>query len=361
MIHPTDIVDAAPDPFRFYATLPGDDLDLSPNWPDVDLLSTGAAVARDATEDTLNHLALGLLGLRGAPLPDGFDWIALADACSLAYARQLGPDGHRPLRMRLARAVYMLRDRIDHSLPNDADILGERRFPPGYAWDWMPLADGDAVIDCGTGDNLHRFGTDGGEREGLRLGLPTQLDRLTDGRIAVGSSYSEGWNAWSSAKGAESQARSHPVVLAFEHGGERLELGVDGALRRDGGATEAARLPLGSVGRARHINDLMIAMDWSEAGWMFVLDLRDMTCRRVSSAPVILVNDICRLGDSYFMVDKMHGRVFAFDLDFRFREARMKFGKGFGRLYDPIAIRAHQGLLHVLSWVTGSLVTIRPF
>ena len=361
MIHPADIVDAAPDPFRFYTTLPGDDLNLSPDWPTIDLLSAGAAVARDATEDTLNHLALGLLGSRGTPLPAGFDWFALAYACSLAYARQLRPDGRRPLRMRLVRAVYMLRDRLDAFAPNDMEILAERRFPRGYAWDWIPLADGDAVIDCGNGDNLHCFDSDGGERLGLRLGLPTQIDQLADGRIAIGSTYSDGWHAWNDADGAKSHTRPHPVALLLEHGGERLELGVDGVLRRSGGTVEVTRLPLGAVGRARHIGDLLIAMDWSEAGWMFVLDLGDMTCRRVSSAPVILVNDICRLDDSYYLVDKMQGQVFAFDLDFRYRESRMKFGKGFGRLYDPIAIRAHEGFLHILSWVTGSLVTIRPF
>ncbi|SBW09732.1 hypothetical protein KL86APRO_12661 [uncultured Alphaproteobacteria bacterium] len=356
---PQDILDLSADSFVFYNVLPGDVQDLSADWPSVDLVRVGdLALKQQPDEATLDKLALGLMALRGEPLPESVDWAALAETCARLYARQLQPDGQRPLRMRLARATFMLHDVLDRNRPDDTEILAQQTFPQGFVWDWLPLEHGTLIADSRQENIHHDVG--GIVRSSQRLGLPTQIDALPDGCAGIGSCYSGGWYSWKPGEEGRHHPRETSVVMVFPHDGQLAELSSDGTVRSETG-TVLTRLPIRKVWCARHIDGRVFASDWSEPGVLCVLDLGNMLCERISCAPVIQVNDICRLGESYYLVDKMHGRIFAFDSGFRFREARMKFGKGFGRLYDPIAIRAHQGLLHVLSWVTGSLVTIRPF
>ncbi|WP_337996584.1 hypothetical protein [Oleispirillum naphthae] len=356
---PKDILDLSVDPFVFYNLLPGDVQDLSTDWPSIDLGRAGdSALKQPPDEASLDTLALGLMALRGKPLPDSIDWAALAETCARLYARHLRPDGRRPLRMRLARIAFMLHDILDRDRPDETEILAQQAFPQGFVWDWLPLEEGTLIADSRRKNVHHEVG--GAVRSSQRLGLPTQIDALPDGRVGIGSCYSDGWYAWKPGEKGHHHPRETAVVMVFPHDGRLSELSSDGTVRAETGAV-LAHLPIRKVWCARHIDGRVFASDWSEPGVLFVLDLRSMICDRVSIAPVILTNDICRLGDSYYLVDKMRGRVLAFDLDFHFREARLRFGKGAGRLYDPIAIRAHQGLLHVLSWVTGSLVTIRPF
>jgi hypothetical protein len=359
VLHPSDITGATKDTFRFYNLLPSDDYTLAPDWPRLDLRTAGEAVARGATIETLDALTLCLLASREAPLPGDVDWTSIADACARGYSRELGPNGQRPLRMSLARANFMLRDLLDLELANDCEILEERRFEQGFVWDWLPLTDGEVIADSRQ-ENIHHLAC-GHSRPSVRLGLPTQVDPLSDGRIAVGSCYSDGWHAWNVAGQPESFARVRPVVLVFEHGGHCWELDVDGVIRCDGSKAPVVRLPIRAVWCARRIGDFVFASDWGDAGMLAVFDLRDQTCHRISSGPVLLTNDICWLHDQYYVLDKMQGRVFAFDESFSFRQSRMRFGKSAGRLYDPISIRPHLDNLHVLSWITGSLVTIRPF
>lgn len=359
VLHPSDVAGAENDTFRFYNVLPSDDYELAADWPRADLCTVGRAAARSASVESLDALALALLALRDERLPGDLDWAALADACAEGYSRQLRPDGSRPLRMGFARANFMLRDVLDRGLGNDGDILDERRFEQGFVWDWLPLAEGEVIADS-RHENIHHLGCRR-PRPSVRLGLPTQIDPLSDGRVAVGSCYSDGWHAWDTDGTPESFARARPVVLAFDHDGEILELDVDGVIRRGGDGQVLVRLPIQAVWCARRVGDMVFASDWGDAGTLALCDLRKMICHRISSRPVLLTNDICWHHDQYYVLDKMQGRVFAFDENFSFRQSRMRFGKSAGRLYDPISIRPHLDNLHVLSWITGSLVTIRPF
>lgn len=364
VLHPADVTAAPADSFRFYGLLPSDTYDLAADWPIADLrqmaaLAQGQLQRRIVEPQTLDHLALALLAHRLAPLPDGLDWLALADACAHGYAEQLRPEGQRSLRMRLMRLNFMLRDLLDCGCPDDAEIVTERRFEQGFVWDWLPLANGQVIADSRQ-QNVHHLEICAPQVP-QRLGLPTQIDALSDGRVAVESCYSDGWFAWSPNASAQFFPRQRPIVLVFEQDGERFELDADGAVRRGDEAAIRVQLPIRHVWCARRVGELVVASDWSEAGWLVVLNLQTWRAERISSGPVLLTNDICEMDGCYYLIDKMQGRVFAFDRDFSPLGARLRFGKGPGRLYDPIAIRAYQGHLHVLSWITGALATIRPF
>lgn len=364
VLHPADVTAAPADSFRFYGLLPSDAYALASDWPKGDLrqmaaLAQGQLQRRIAEPQALDQLTLGLLAHRAAPLPDGLDWLALADACARGYADQLRPEGQRNLRMRLMRLNFMLRDMLDQGRSDDAQMVGERRFEQGFVWDWLPLADGQVIADSRQ-ENLHHLEACA-PQSSQRLGLPTQIDPLNDGQVAVESCYSDGWFAWSTNAPAQFFPRPRPIVLVFEQDGERFELDADGAVRCGEEAAIRLQLPVRSVWCARRVGERVVVSDWSEAGCLVVLDLLSWRAERFASGPVLLTNDIAEIGGRYYLVDKMQGRVFAFDQDFSPLGARMNFGKGPGKLYDPIAIRAHQGHLHVLSWITGALVTIRPF
>lgn len=358
LLRPADVT-AEADSFHFYGLLPGDPYELSADWPSLDLGAEARSAQRDLADTAaLDRVTLALLAHRAAPLPDGLDWQGLADACTRSYARQLQPDGRRALRMRLGRVNFMLRALLDLERADDAAILTERRLEQRFPWDWLPLPEGELVA-ASQELNLHYMRA-GQTPVAMRLGLPTQLDALADGRVAIGSCYSDGWQAWG-GKAPEVFTRPRPVVLVFEQDGERYELDADGAVRRSGNTEMWAQMPLRAVWRARRLGSRVVAADWGEAGSLAVLDLDTWRCGKIGTGPVLITNDICELDGRYYLIDKMQGRVFAFDLDFSPLGARMHFGKGYGKLYDPISIRVHQGNLHVLSWITSSLVTIRPF
>ena len=72
---------------------------------------------------------------------------------------------------------------------------------------------------------------------------------------------------------------------------------------------------------------------------------------------------LLRLDDDLYVVDKQQGHIFKFDPEFRPVSRQCGFGRGPGRLFDPIVIHpAPDGTrLQVMNWVPGSIVTVPRF
>ncbi|MDO8877149.1 MAG: hypothetical protein Q7V40_13730 [Pseudolabrys sp.] len=336
---------------------------LGADWPSLDLKDLGGRLDGvtfgSLVEEDIDPLSLALLALGENSLPPGIDWHGIATQLSLLYAFHLKPGGERRARMRAARANFYLRDRIDAEAPECPDLIDERRFPQPFVWDWLPLPEGELVADSSELNVSYR-GRDGAAAS-ARMGLPTQIDSLGSGRYSLSSCYSDGWYEWTGPDCHEFHGHPRPVVLVFAvHGGVHF-LDRDGAIYRAGTGEKVARIGVEAVWRARLVGTNIYISDWGDPRVLTVVDTNTWSYDRIGTGPVLLTNDICKIGDRFYVIDKMQGRVFSFDDGFKPLDARMSFGKGRGELFDPITLRVHQGNLCVLSWLTGALATIRPF
>ncbi|MCX7164732.1 MAG: hypothetical protein NTV11_00470 [Rhodocyclales bacterium] len=351
--------------FQYYRLLPSDGLALAADWPAADLQAIGGILSapggvEQGNEADIDALGFALLAHGAKPLPDGVDWKSLADRLSLLYARQLKPDGSRALRMKAARANFFLRDLLDISADKDDTAFHERRFPDGFVWDWLPWNDGEIIADSRS-ENIHYRSSPERDWQSLSVGLPTQMDIVSAGSVAVTSCYSDGWYKWAPGDSAKLFPHHCPVVLAFDFQGDCFFLDRYGAVFCEGHRQPLVRLPVDTVWRARLVDGKVFVSDWSEPRRLTVLDTDGWQISVIDSGPVLLTNDLCKVGETYYVIDKMQGRVFSYDANFVPKGARMSFGKGAGCLYDPITLRFHQGNLCVLSWLTGALTEMSPF
>lgn len=351
--------------FQYYQLLPSDGLALEDDWPAADLVGIGTSLSlpggvERGNESDIDALVFALLAHGAMPLPDGVDWKSLADRLSLLYANQLKSDGSRALRMKAARANFFLRDLLDISMCSTAAILHERRFPDGFVWDWLPWTGGEIIADSRNRNIHYRPGPER-DWQSVSMGLPTQMDIVEGRRVAVTSCYSDGWYKWTPDDRAQFFEHHCPVVLAFDFQGDGFFLDRHGAVFREGYPQPHVRLPVDTVWRARLVDGRVFVSDWSEPGRLSVLDTDGWQISAIDSGPVLLTNDLCKVGETYYVIDKMQGRVFSYDANFVPKGERMSFGKGAGCLYDPITLRFHQGNLCVLSWLTGALTGISPF
>jgi len=357
-------VNAEESSFSFYEYLPSDDLSLDSDWPSLDLIQVARAISildsYSVVESGIDLLSCGLLAHGSNPLPVGFDWLFLADQLSILYMRQFGSGGSRRLKMKAARANFLLRDLIDLDVNRPEQVVGYRRFGRCYPWDWLPLDSGEILVDSAPEFNV-RFETAQGKKTGFRLGLPTQIDMLTTERLSVTSCYSNGWYQWCLGGIPSWCPHLRPVVLVFCFQGETYCLDNAGYVFLLGDELPHLRLPVASAWRARFVDGKVFVSDWSAPRRLTVLDTDGWQISVIDTAPVLLTNDLCKVGDTYYVIDKMQGRVFSYDSNFSPKDSRMSFGKGPGCLYDPIALRFHRGNLSILSWLTGALTEIRLF
>lgn len=362
-LKPADILDDSNGSFGYYQLLPGDRPSLGADWPRIDLKELGGRLDGvtfgSLAEADIDALSLALLALGENGLPPDIDWEGIATQLSLLYAFHLKPGGERRVRMKAARANFYLRDRIDAALLLCLDLIDERRFQRPFVWDWLPLPEGELVADS-TDLNVSYRSTDGATAS-ARMGLPTQIDSLGGGRYSLSSCYSDGWYEWVGPGRHQFHRHPRPVVLVFAAQDEAYFLDRDGVIYRAATGAEVVRIGVEAVWRARLIDTSLYISDWGDPRILTVVDTNTWSYGTVGTGPVLLTNDICKINNRLYVIDKMQGRVFSFDDQFRPLDARMSFGKGHGKLFDPITLRVHQDNLCVLSWLTGALATIRPF
>jgi hypothetical protein len=262
--------------------------------------------------------------------------------------------------MKAARANFLLRDLIDLDVNRSEQVLGYRSFGKCYPWDWLPLDSGEVLVNSAPEFNVLFQRAPGGQ-DGFRLGLPTQIDMLGTRRFSVTSCYSNGWYQWCLGDNPTWHSHLRPVVLVFYFQGETYYLDNAGYVFLLGSELPYLRLPVASAWRARFVDGKVFVSDWCAPRRLTVLDTDGWQISVIDTGPVLLTNDICKAGDTYYVIDKMQGRVFSYDSNFSPKDSRMSFGKGVGCLYDPIALRFHRGNLNVLCWLTGSLTEISLF
>jgi hypothetical protein len=313
-----------------------------------ELLATPVATWDEFELDRLaNHLLHG-----GKAVPDA-DTVGIADAVSLRYASLLaGAKRDRSVRMKLQYVNFLLREKIDRdrTVQAPSQVLGDS--PP---WDWLPLLDGELVIFSGT-ENLHWRRPSGTARHSV--GLPSQLDPLPGGRVSIGSIFSNGGAIWDDGR-IELLTHDVPVVLQVELPNGAFIVDYRGHVYRRGTRERVAQFPAGEISKARLVGDTIYAFDWSAPHVLLALHTGPWNVERHILPDVLLGNDLCpRPGGGYYVIDKQQGYLFSFDPSFRLQEKALGFGRSDGRLFDPISLRLHAGRVHVVNWVSRTMVSL---
>lgn len=350
------------DPLVFYDILPSDGWSVRglPEKPVIgDLVDRLLAATVDTVaEGDLDLIRAALLG-GGADQERDERLTALADHASRLYSRLLeGGKSRRPLRMKLQQLNFFLRDWLDRDVDVVRDVQGETLLGAPAPWDWLDLEGGGRLLLISGPDNVrwHWQGKSGGQS----CGYPSQLDLIAPGRISIGSIFSNGADVFDN--GTIDHVEHHrPIVLMFSMAAELWAVDYDGHVFPIGDHAAGVKLPIRQVDRARRIGDRLYLSDWTAPGVIVVVELGSLACRVQALPGILLLNDICEGAKGFYAVCKQQGNVFAFDHAFMPRGERLGFGRGKGRLFDPLTVRCSGDQLQVLNWITGSLILLKAF
>jgi hypothetical protein len=357
------LFDQVTDPTEFYDLLPTDGRQI--DLPHLAGNSWGTLFNAlfDTTFDTiaqsqLDELAVFLLQTIDPDIPRR-QLRALADHFSMLYVQALHERTENVRKkMSVQRLNFFLRSILDARVPpvpraREAKLF--RRCP----WDWA-IQEKTTIYVVSRRPNLV-VQQDGEERH-LQLGLPTQVDVIDEGQFSIGSFYSNGGYRFSNG-GVEFVPHNAPIVLQFRFDGRQWFLDSQGRLFDGSTGTILSAAPTSHVTRARRFGRLLYVMDWTVASVIHTFDLVQQSWRTRTIPGVFLPNDLLRLDDDLYVVDKQQGHIFKFDPEFRPVSRQCGFGRGPGRLFDPIAIHAAPDgtRLQVMNWVPGSIVTVPRF
>lgn len=362
---PSEIINSTYNSLDYYSVFPGGDFTLSADWPSYDLTEIAKQLdvvgsIESAPASIIDGLTLALLAHGAQRLPPEFEWDVLADRLALLYIRGFRNPDSRQLRMKAQRANYYIRSMIDLGAAPDCEIVEERRIDVRNPWDFQYVDGGEIYVGSGDGANIF-LNTGYFGRTSFRLDMPTQIAKLSEERIAFCSCYQNGWYELEQGQRPFYYPHDRPVVLVFTKNDEEYFLDVDGGIFSKISRQMVLRLPVHIAWRARCIGGFVFVSDLSAARSLVVLELDGWEVSRVNTGPVLLTNDLCVAPGGYYLIDKMQGRVYLFDDEFRFMRARLAFGLGYGFLTDPIAICMYKDDIHILSWLGDRLTVVRQF
>jgi hypothetical protein len=312
--------------------------------------------AQQPDPNDLNILAALLLG-QGDRLHPPDLWSKLAELLSLWMANELTGNGNRLLRMQAARLNYYIEALISNSEDYQNSILAEHNLPGSKPWDYVEHQESSWWISSGS-PSLYRQNQQ--DIQTWHLALPTQLDPLPDGRLAVGSIYSHG-AMLGNGHNWQRLEHSEPVPLVFQHEKHLYFLDHFGRIWRDSPREYILSAACRQVHFARYSDGRVYCLDNSDYGHITIIEMGTNSYRRQSVLPVRVCNDITFGVSCYYLIDKQQGSVFKFDQSFTFLSRVLSFGRGKGCLLDPVAIHADSEKISIVSWLSNKLTTIGLF
>lgn len=357
-----DFSNATPDSLTWYDLLPGDAIRIHDIPDSRSVLALARCLLHDPAETaapTMDLLTARLLNGEGEGI-DLAEWPALTTRLSQWMSNNLTALGSRPLRMRAQRLHYSIQSLLDRAEDPEAThlVLHEETLIGNKPWDQLKH-DGAQWWISSDELNIHRR-TANAHVSDWRHGIPTQIDCLADGRLAFGTLYSNG--AWlTDGTSWTLLAHDRPVVLVFSHARELLFLDHDGCLVRVHDRAPLLRVPCRQVHFARYFGGTLYCMDNGDFGHLTLCDLHTGRCTHQLTWPVMVCNDLTVTPSHLYLIDKQQGSVFKFDREWHYLRRALKFGKGTGRLIDPVSIRVAGDHLQVLSWLSARITYLKLF
>ena len=305
-----------------------------------------------ALDDFQNALLNGAVGQF-----EKSELLSLADQLALQYVEALANEQcPRRKRMSIQRLNYFLRAILDRDVPiyagSSVKKLG-RKCP----WDWIERGAESVYVTSEEQNVVYRTGK--GEESHFRLGLPTQVDDIDGYSYSVGSTYSPGYYCLN-ACGVTHIPHDRPVLIGFEVDGVRMFLDADGNIVEQTSGECSVRLGISPVSKARVAAGFLYIMSWVRASLLYQVDLSTWEIHQIHLADMFLVNDIMLMGNKYYLIDKEQGNLFEYDTTFSLNRRLLGFGRGAGRLFDPIAVRGSLTgcCVDILNWVPGTIVSV---
>ncbi len=354
------LLDLNLDPLTFYNILPTDDLisdkeaqDL--NWGDLPARLLQYKFEK-LNETDLEHATILLSSKKAFELSKE-QMSDLADHFSREYIDCLRSNNQdRKKKMFVQRLNFFLRSLID----SDAGIpegSQSTSLPYQCPWDWIQRDKTSIYIVSEEKNVVLR--KDNIDLNAVRLGLPTQVDDIDGTWFSIGSHYTPGGYMMSES---ETRPVNHeqPIVLIFEHRNKLLFIDSTGSLYDLESRELVFKFQSGPVSKARKFGSSLYLLNWTEPYALFILDLDQLSVRRISLNDIFVVNDLIQSGDTFYLVDKQQGYLFAYDKTFKLQQKTLGFGRGPGKLFDPVSIRPSnkEGWLDILNWVPGDISSI---
>lgn len=308
-------------------------------------------------EQQLEYLFVELIRNKKIPLSKNINWELVCEKCAIIYTRNLNKKKQRSLRTKAIRNNFLIREMIDKYKETNRNKTHSEEIGL-FVWDFKTYLDKKILI---TSDkkNLKIFSQN--FKKEFNIGLPTQIDILSDGNITIGSAYSKGFFHYKKNGSLVFENSSVPIITTFKYDKDFFVLKKNGLLIKNEKSFFNLKKFSNSIWKARFIKPNLIVMDWSKPKCLLMLNLENLEMEIVELPEVYIPNDICKYKNNYYVVDKMQGSIFSFDESFKFRSKCLQFGKNPGMLYDPISICAENRKLCVISWLNKYMVRLLPF
>ncbi len=350
------------DSLTWHDLLPGDKVTIT-SVPDAPVAEKIGELLLEpentANQGFIDHLAAKIINNSFSNASSRL-WQDLAAKLSAIMAANLHAKGDRPLRMRAQRLNYYLQALIDKNAPaGDNDlVLSETVLDGSKPWDYIRHENVEWWLSSDS--KKIRYRETGGQPQFSNFGLPTQIDLQPGGVLSFGSLYTDGATLWDHG---EWQHIEHeiPVVLVFEHDGQRFLLDHRGRIWKDQPRRLLFESPRPQVHFARYFEARVFLLDNSDFGHITVIDMESGLVNRQSVLPVQVCNDITATDQAYYLVDKQQGSVFKFDTEWNYLARALTFGRGRAALLDPVALRCQDDRLFVVSWLNARLTELKLF
>lgn len=278
-----------------------------------------------------------------------------AHKASAMYSNLLsGSKSRREFRMRLQLLNYFLQDFLSNDQGSEVDFH-ELSLIRDCPWDQIQFNGSHFYLFSGEG-GLHNVS----DNCSYEVGKATQLDYIDEQAISVGSIFSTGGYVLYEDR-LEYIEHNEPIVLLFKAGSDTLFIDYRGGIFLLENRHKVSQLEVGEVSKVRYIEGKLYVFDWSDIYKLHVYDVVKDDCSTVDLKMVMLGNDIAKVSDFFYVIDKQQGFVFKYDDEFNFISKALRFGIKEGCLYDPISINVKGDTLSIISWVSSKQTDIPIF
>jgi len=365
-----DIFDElALNPKTFYSVMPSDYLKKEDHFQASYSEEEFSLLVSDFIEKNITNISVSsiklllqyiFLNFKKIKINKNIEYLALH--FSLLYSSALFDENKREIRMWLQYANYCLRDLIER------DVIelhsSEKRLNFNCPWDILYREDYHFLI-CSEKSSFISF-----KKNELNdkhsLGLPTQTDFFHASEISIGSYYTNGGYTYDyQNKVIKFIDHVAPIVLIFSHNQTTFFIDFYGKIFILSNDTKHEFFDLKTmVCRARYIKGSLYISNWKLPFNIILFDVDKEISSKVK-VPTILTNDMIEFKNNFYLIDKQQGNVFKTNNNFNLMDKKLSFGKGLGKLIDPISIRIaenHEGAnLIILNWVCSRLVSLDMF
>ncbi len=357
-----DFVDGKLNSLSWYDYLPGDNVLITGDGDHRSAAEIGDyLLTLDKIEDYELIDLLAVKILNSCPsINTCLHWSKLAYRLSKLMSDNLTAKGNRSIRMRAQRLIYYLQSLIDDRKNNDYEdlIVSETTLEGSKPWDYVCNSSGEWWLTSDD-ENIHYRTNDGVETH-WAIGLPTQIDLLSGGKLAIGSIYSDGATILN-GEDCEFIKHSSPVLLVFEYKEQQYFLDHQGCIWDDETRSLFMEIDNTQIHFARYFNGVVYLLDNGDFGHITLAVLGNKKSERFSVLPVQVCNDIVVTETEYYLIDKQQGSVFKFNTSWEYESRALLFGRTKGCLHDPVTLRIYNDHLYVVSWLSARLTKLKLF